>query len=206
MSPSGRGGNYNSTINYSAGGQLNRDSSARQTGTTSSRVFKNVDNHSNHFPPKAPSSFDTNSHKNNMPTNKVNTEDFEDPRITRQAHVTFGEEENQRMLRFFQYYCSLGDQMNKTKLKGAKFIKLLRDSGIVKSPGNDENSNPHHLNLPITHPIKSVEADLIFTKMTNGTNQIQRKNSFSGSSSAGNSARGAPKSMTQGRMEYSNFL
>ena len=33
----------------------------------------------------------------------------------------------------FQTYCSFGEPMNTTKLKGAKFMKMLKDSALVSS-------------------------------------------------------------------------
>ena len=40
--------------------------------------------------------------------------------------------------RIFSYYCSFGDPMNSSWLKSSKFIKFLRDSGVLK-PGVLQN-------------------------------------------------------------------
>ena len=34
--------------------------------------------------------------------------------------------------RIFTYYCSFGDPMNSHWLKSSKFIKFLKDSGLIK--------------------------------------------------------------------------
>lgn len=38
-----------------------------------------------------------------------------------------------KLQKIFQNYCSYGDPMNTKWLKSAKFIKLLRDCGLIKS-------------------------------------------------------------------------
>ena len=40
-----------------------------------------------------------------------------------------------RLQAIFEHYCSVGDSENLTKLKNAKFIKLLRESNIIKPLG-----------------------------------------------------------------------
>lgn len=34
-------------------------------------------------------------------------------------------------MRVFQYYCSYGEPMNTNKLKSSKFLKLLKESGLL---------------------------------------------------------------------------
>jgi hypothetical protein len=36
-----------------------------------------------------------------------------------------------RINRIFTYYCSFGEPMNTDKLKSAKFIKVLKDAGLI---------------------------------------------------------------------------
>jgi hypothetical protein len=35
------------------------------------------------------------------------------------------------LLKIFQFYCSIGEPMNTTKMKSSKFIKLLNESGLI---------------------------------------------------------------------------
>ncbi len=50
----------------------------------------------------------------------------------------------------FQKYCAYGEPLNTTRLKGAKFLKLLRDCGVVSSRG----------------AMRQVDADLIYARVT----------------------------------------
>ena len=38
-----------------------------------------------------------------------------------------------RLIVLFQYYCSFGEPLNNTKLKSSKFVKLLKDAGLVNN-------------------------------------------------------------------------
>jgi hypothetical protein len=42
------------------------------------------------------------------------------------------EKNKYRMQSIFEHYCSIGDSENITKLKSVKYIRLLRECGIVK--------------------------------------------------------------------------
>jgi len=60
----------------------------------------------------------------------------------------------------FQAYCSFGEPMNLTKLKSSKFMKMLRDCGLLTK----EHS-----------PLSSIKVDLMFVKLTVGQVDRQRK-------------------------------
>jgi len=79
--------------------------------------------------------------------------------------------------RIFQLYCSYGEPTNTTKLKSSKWIKLLRDAGLVKQGWGQK-----------TTLVSQVDADLLFTKMT------KRKGS------------GRPQTAKMGRMEFEDFV
>ena len=73
--------------------------------------------------------------------------------------------------RIFAYYCSFGDPMNSNGLKSSKFIKFLRESGLLKqgvlqnhkiNKAGDNNPNRKNQFKQLT----SVQADLIFKKLT----------------------------------------
>lgn len=40
-------------------------------------------------------------------------------------------EYQERLNRVFQYYCLFGEPLNTNKLKSSKYLKLLRDSGML---------------------------------------------------------------------------
>ena len=55
----------------------------------------------------------------------------------------------------FQKYCSYGEPLNTTRLKSAKFMKLLKDAGLVSTGFQSIKSK-----------LKPVEIDLIYSKVT----------------------------------------
>lgn len=66
--------------------------------------------------------------------------------------------------RIFESYCSFGEPTNTTELKSSKWIKLLRDSLIVK-PVQERGQ----------YPLSLVEADLLFAKVANRTPKKGKK-------------------------------
>ena len=52
--------------------------------------------------------------------------EFEDSEVV----LTF-EKYNEGLLRIFQYYCSFGEPMNNTRLKSMKFVKMLKECGLL---------------------------------------------------------------------------
>ena len=38
---------------------------------------------------------------------------------------------NESLMRIFQYYCSYGEPMNNSKLKSIKFVRLLKEAGLI---------------------------------------------------------------------------
>ncbi len=50
------------------------------------------------------------------------------------------------LLKIFQFYCSIGEPMNTTKMKSSKFIKLLNESGLINVKNKNNN---FFLNLKI---------------------------------------------------------
>jgi len=38
---------------------------------------------------------------------------------------------SERLIRVFQYYCSFGEPLNTIKLKSAKFLKFLKEIGVL---------------------------------------------------------------------------
>jgi hypothetical protein len=62
------------------------------------------------------------------------------------------DQHNEFLSKLFSYYCLYGEPLNANKLKSAKFIKLLRDSGILykgvlKSP-QDGNISQRNIEGP----------------------------------------------------------
>jgi len=55
----------------------------------------------------------------------------------------------------FQKYCSYGDPLNTSKLKSSRFMKILRDCGLVSRYNNIEKQR-----------LRPVDVDLIYTKVT----------------------------------------
>jgi len=45
--------------------------------------------------------------------------------------VSLFETHNESLMRIFQYYCSYGEPMNNTKLKSIKFMRILKESGLI---------------------------------------------------------------------------
>lgn len=41
------------------------------------------------------------------------------------------DQHNDKLSKIFSYYCLYGEPLNTNKLKSSKFIKLLRDSGVL---------------------------------------------------------------------------
>ncbi len=67
-----------------------------------------------------------------------------------------------RLHHIFSYYCSYGEPLNATQLKSIKWMKMMKDVGIVggKWKGNKENASGNAV-----HMVSQVDADLIFTKL-----------------------------------------
>eukprot|EP00826_Nyctotherus_ovalis_P011058 TRINITY_DN12888_c0_g2_i8.p1 TRINITY_DN12888_c0_g2~~TRINITY_DN12888_c0_g2_i8.p1 ORF type:complete len:332 (+),score=76.37 TRINITY_DN12888_c0_g2_i8:125-1120(+) len=55
----------------------------------------------------------------------------------------------------FQKYCSYGDPLNTSKLRSSRFMKILRDSGLVSRYSSSEKQK-----------LRPVDVDLIYTKVT----------------------------------------
>lgn len=51
---------------------------------------------------------------------------FEDPELP----LLF-DTHSESLMRIFQYYCSYGEPMNNSKLKSIKFVRLLKESGLI---------------------------------------------------------------------------
>lgn len=51
---------------------------------------------------------------------------IDDPEV-----VALFEKHNESLTRIFQYYCSFGEPMNNTRLKSAKFIRMLKECGLI---------------------------------------------------------------------------
>ena len=55
------------------------------------------------------------------------------------------EQYSERLNAIFQYYCAYGEPLNTTQLKSSKWMKMLKDVGLIggkwtiKPPTNDEN-------------------------------------------------------------------
>lgn len=87
------------------------------------------------------------------------------------------------MARIFQYYCLYGEPLNTNKLKSSKFLKLLRDSGVLihgvlKQPGDPLrpkeaidtiNGIVRRASKGLSGGITQIEVDLIFKKLTSGS-------------------------------------
>jgi hypothetical protein len=75
------------------------------------------------------------------------------------------------------YYCLYGEPLNTNKLKSSKFLKLLRDShillkGVLKINENASAENINSQNRKTSKAalgITQIEVDLIFKKLTSGT-------------------------------------
>ena len=88
---------------------------------------------------------------------------------------------SERLNRIFQYYCLYGEPLNAKKLKSSKFMKMLRDSGLLMKGvlkvtgdtlGSSENINQD--NRPSDGGVSQIEADLIFKKLTQASVQKDR--------------------------------
>jgi hypothetical protein len=55
----------------------------------------------------------------------------------------------------FQKYCSYGDPLNTSKLRSSRFMKILRDCGLVSRYNNPDKQR-----------LRPVDVDLIYTKVT----------------------------------------
>ena len=62
----------------------------------------------------------------------------------------------------FEKYCSFGDPLNTTHLRSSKFIKLLRDAGILSSTTDISTSQVHEKN----NFLRQMDADIIYSKIT----------------------------------------
>ncbi len=73
------------------------------------------------------------------------------------------EKYREQLRSIFQKYCAYGEPMNTTRLKSSKFLKLLRDCGLVSgqsfSASQSRSGSAGRL-------LKQVDADLIYTKVT----------------------------------------
>jgi len=55
------------------------------------------------------------------------------PLIARQLIYDLLENDWQELIsRVFSYYCSYGEPMNNSQMKGGKFVKFLKDAGLIK--------------------------------------------------------------------------
>eukprot|EP01022_Parablepharisma_sp_SALTPOND_P020353 TRINITY_DN368_c4_g1_i1.p2 TRINITY_DN368_c4_g1~~TRINITY_DN368_c4_g1_i1.p2 ORF type:complete len:718 (-),score=69.14 TRINITY_DN368_c4_g1_i1:6194-8347(-) len=87
---------------------------------------------------------------------------------------------NEQLYNLFQRYCSYGEPLNTTRLKSAKFLKILKDCGLVS--GQPFGTSQSRMG---TSRLKSVDADLIYTKVTGiklPTDMLQAGPSMSGMS------------------------
>ena len=75
-------------------------------------------------------------------------------------------EQKEILMRVFQYFCSYGEATNSTCLKSSQFVKLLKDSGLIKGYGSNKRTNPQRKPQNSQHAIQMVDADLIFKKLT----------------------------------------
>ena len=74
----------------------------------------------------------------------------------------------------FQYYCELGEPTNTSRLQSTKFVRLLRDAGIVKTtngPADFDAIDQRRREGQVT--MTKVEADILFSKLTGGP-KVQR--------------------------------
>jgi hypothetical protein len=81
----------------------------------------------------------------------------------------------ERISRIFQYYCLYGEPLNASKLKSSKFMKMLRDSGLLlkgvfKVSGETFKASSENINQfnggYSEGGVSQIEADLIFKKLT----------------------------------------
>eukprot|EP00359_Climacostomum_virens_P003527 CAMPEP_0204908800 /NCGR_PEP_ID=MMETSP1397-20131031/7680_1 /ASSEMBLY_ACC=CAM_ASM_000891 /TAXON_ID=49980 /ORGANISM="Climacostomum Climacostomum virens, Strain Stock W-24" /LENGTH=589 /DNA_ID=CAMNT_0052078451 /DNA_START=143 /DNA_END=1909 /DNA_ORIENTATION=+ len=68
-------------------------------------------------------------------------------------------EHKERLTGIFQAYCSFGEPMNTTRMRSAKFVKLLRDCGLISEFNTSRSRSTKK------SPISSVEADLVHAKL-----------------------------------------
>jgi hypothetical protein len=62
----------------------------------------------------------------------------------------------ERLERIFVYYCSFGEPLNTNKLRGTKFIKLLKDAFLLDQSGaiGDNNKSTISSKTPYPRPLR----------------------------------------------------
>ena len=61
-----------------------------------------------------------------LSTSRIEQYTIDDPEV-----VALLDKHNESLTRIFQYYCSFGEPMNNTRLKSAKFIRMLKECGLL---------------------------------------------------------------------------
>ena len=110
----------------------------------------------------------------------------------------------EQLQKIFTAYCSFGEPMNRTRLKSAKLMKMLKDCGLFRTAPGSANTSRASLKSSQSHLVSKVDVDLIFAKLTGGPQaraQLRRKSSF-----ASKSHLSLANSNSVGRMEFQQFL
>lgn len=103
----------------------------------------------------------------------------------------------------FQSYCSFGEPMNTTRLKSAKFIKMLKDAGLLKDTRGVESFDISTSRMD-AEGLSKVDVDLIFSKLTGSFANAQRKRLVKGFGPSSHLS--LQSSSSYGRMEFQEFL
>ena len=77
-------------------------------------------------------------------------------------------EKHKAMLtRIFTYYASFGEPMNADSLRSAKFIKLLKDAGLLTEPNGNYSASKSRFKVQLDpFGLTKVQADLMFKRYT----------------------------------------
>jgi hypothetical protein len=76
--------------------------------------------------------------------------------------------------RIFQYYCTFGEPMNNSKLKSIKFMKMLKECGLLQ-PGLLKNTGDTSFRIlenvrvyesADKRTLTQIDADMIFVSLT----------------------------------------
>ena len=70
--------------------------------------------------------------------------------------------------KIFTAYCSFGEPMNRTRLKSAKLMKMLKDCGLFRAAPGSANTSRSSIKSSQSRLVSKVDVDLIFAKLTGG--------------------------------------
>ena len=72
----------------------------------------------------------------------------------------------EQLQKIFTAYCSYGEPMNRTRLKSAKLMKMLKDCGLFRTAPGSANTSRASIRSTQSRLVSKVDVDLIFAKLT----------------------------------------